>query len=377
MSGYHRKGTKFPSYYATAVKTALPALEYVGKKAFSYYNKKRKMKQSYQRAVKRFRKNNRPRSSSVRVDGVSGGQYRMATRKRRRRRAKSLKQQISQVRRLIPKKSTKLFREFQTVCLPGVSNQRRAYDLNCFSTTEYDAWASDLTLVDSDGVADYTAENTSLSYALFYKLMLKNNRTANVHIQYAFFVCKDDDNEAPIECIREELNDRGYSISAVSGETASTATSSYIPGRLQLNGGTNYHAPMFGGGALQRNWRMQGKVKSAIIGPGDTFDCVISRKLTYKPEIKDQEPGFNYYSNYDTRLVILLGGDLGHDDTNTTLVGRCAYQLDCEEQKQCLVTYSNPKALRQVDYSDNLTNTNFTTPVHADNHASKIETDEV
>ena len=72
-------------------------------------------------------------------------------------------------------------------------------------------------------------------------------------------------------------------------------------------------------------------------------------------------------------VMISTMGDLGHDNVNVGLVGRVPYHLDCEEQRQCNIMYSNPKALREVDYTDTLTDVNFTDPVFADNQQSAID----
>lgn len=367
--------SQWPKYYNHAVKAALPALEYVAKKAYGHYRSKRKFKESYNRAVKRSKYRNAKKGKTVvKIDGTTGGQYRMATRKRRRRRKKSLKQQVQAVRKLIPKKSVKVFRDFNTIVLPGSFNSKTVYDITCFTNLKFDEYAANVTGVDTASNVDYRASNTSLQYQLYYKLMIKNNMTANCRFQYAFFVCKDDDTESPVDSIKEELEDRGYVVNPVVAEAPATATTSIIPRHIIHDEG-NYHLPTFCGGALGRNWRQIGKVKSTTIGPGDTTDLVLSRKITYKPEIRDQE-NFTYISNYDTRLVIEMMGDLGHDNTNNLKIGRCSYQFDCEQQRQCRMIYGNPKGLNEVVYTDDLTATGFTLPVHADNHQSKIETDE-
>lgn len=356
-----------------AVKTALPLLEYVGKKAYGHYSGSKRKPKNMKRKDSR-----RKTGTVVNMDGSTGGRYRMGVRTRKRRKKKSLRQQISQVRRLIPKKSHKLYRDFETLVLPGVQNQRRIYDIACFTNSQLDTYATTLAPVDDSKVdIDYTATNSSLQYDLYYKLMLKNNMTANAVISYGFYVCKDDDNESPSSSIREELVDRGYTVSAGTAETAATATASKIPRRIIFQPSESYHAPVFGAGALNRNWKLLGGIKKAIIGPGDSTNLIFSKKITYKPEIKDQEGSFTYLSNYDIRLVIVTSGDIGHDQVNTSLIGRCAYQLDCEEQRQCNVTYANPKGLREVKYSDNLTDTGFTIPVHAANQASAIEIDDL
>lgn len=367
-----------PGTMSQAARYALPALEYAGKKALSYYQKKRKMNASFQKAIKNknYKKTKTSRRAVIRVDGTTSGRYRIPTKKKRRRRKKSLRQQISQVRRLIPKKSHKTVREFRTVVLPGSINEKRIFDIKAFSHNDHEDILQVLTLVDSSGAADYRASNTSVQISTFYKLMLKNNATCNVSFSYAFYVCKEDDNESPVDSIREELVDRGYTtLPTVDDEVAKTDTNSFIPRMLRCPP-SGYHIPVYGAAALKRKWRIVGKVATASIGPGDTSDLVYSKKITYKPEINDQEATQTYLSNYDVRLVITLMGDLAHDQLNTFVVGRGSYQLDCEEHRQQRVTYANPKGLDEVLYFDNLTNTNFSVPVHADDHASKMETDE-
>lgn len=371
---FYEQKSGYPTYYDKAVRTALPALEYVGKKAWGYYRKKRKVNEE----LKKWHRNKKRALSKrvmVKMDGTTGGRYRMTKRKKYRKRKKSLRAQIKQVKRLIPKKSHKLFRDFVTYCFPGAANERRVFDVPCFTNAALDNYAQNLTLVDSNAVADYTTSNSTLQYDLYYRMYLKNNITANTHFAYAFFICKDDDNESPVDSIREELIDRGYSVPTVQAATGQTATSSNIPRRLEFDSTTCYHAPIFGNAALRRNWKMIGQVQKAVLGPGDTTAVTFSKKITYKPEVRDQE-ALTYISNYDIRLVIVLSGDLAHDQSNDCLVGRGSFQLDGEAQHQCNVTYSNPKALREVSYTDDLQQTGFNIPVHADNQASAIEIDE-
>lgn len=324
---------------------------------------------------RKYKPNKKAYTSAVKSDGVSYKRGSFKVSKRRKRRKKSLKKQIAQVRRLIPKQSTKTFRDFKTMTLgTSLNNENIVWDIECFSKDILDNYAANLELVDSNGVADYTAANTSMKMSNYYSIMLKNNSTTNVNISYAFFVCKDDDNEGPVDSIVEELVDRGYSFTnAVAGPTAATATSSERPRRLELVAG-EFHYPLFGGGALRRNWAIHGKVKKATIGPGDSFKPTWSRKnYTYKPEITDQEGGFTHIKGMSVRLVMSMSGDMAHDSSNKGLVGYGAFRVDAEQQRQTTVKYPNPKALRQVVYTDTLSNVNFTTPVHADDKVSGLE----
>lgn len=321
-------------------------------------------------------------SVAVKVDGVSSGYERVGKSKKRKKKSKKFnaKKEIAAVKKLIPKKSYKHFRDFKTMVLSAYSpNSHSIYDIEVFSKGVLQGYAQNLTLVDSSGTADYDASNTSLKYNLYYKLMMKNNMTANNRIMYAFYICKDDDDESPIDCIREELVDRGYTgLASVTAKTAASSTASEIPRRMDNGSTTPFHIPIFGAALLHKKWRQVGKVKQATIGPGDTLDIVWSRRnFTFKPEYLDQEGARTYLQNYDVRLVISVMGQLAHDSANTRLVGRSGFQYDCEEQKQCTVMYGNPKALNEVEYSDTLTNVNYTGPVHADNQVSAIETDSV
>lgn len=317
----------------------------------------------------------------INIDGSSTRTALMKTKKRRQKKRKlSLKQEVAKMKKNQPKFSTKTFRDFKTICMSFSNpNEHRIFEIKCYDKNILEDYVKNLTLVDSSGVADYSTSNSSIKMSNFYKLMVKNNRTSNAQIAYAFYVCKDDDDESPCDSIREELIDRGYTgIPAVSGLFPATATASELPRRIVLGSTTPYHVPAFSGGALNRNWKIDGKVKIAKIGPGDTLDLVWSRSdYLYKQEEKDQENTFDHIKGMSVYLVISVYGDLTHDQVNTGLVGRGRCQLDCEEQRQTICRYANPKGLREIDYTDTLTNVNFTIPVHADNMASAMEIDDV
>lgn len=317
----------------------------------------------------------------INIDGSSTRTATMKTKKSKKKRAKlSLKQEVSKLKKNLPKFSTKTFRDFKTICLTNNNpNEHRVYSIVCFNKTILEDYVQNLTLVDSAGTADYSTSNSQVKMSNYYKLMVKNNRTCNAQIAYAFYVCKDDDNESPADSLREELVDRGYTgLPSVSALVGATATASELPERLVFGSTTPYHVPAFSGGALNRNWKIQGKVKTARIGPGDTLDLVWSRgDYLYKQEAKDQENAFDHIKGMSVYLLMSVHGDLTHDQTNTSLVGRGRTQLDCEEHRQTVCRYANPKGLREVDYTDTLTNTNFTIPVHADNMASAMEIDDI
>lgn len=319
--------------------------------------------------------------AKVRLDGTTGRVVTIKRKKPKRRKKKKFnaKKEINKLKKNMPKFSKKTFRDFKTMCLSfNQPNEHRIFNIKCFDKSTLENYVSNLTKVDDSTVADYSTENTSVRMDTFYKLMLKNNMTSNANFQYAFFLCKDDDNESPVDSIREELVDRGYTaIPGVSGISVATPTSSEIPERLSLGEVHDYHVPAFTGGALNRNWKIQGKVRKAVLGPGDGTDLIWSRSnYVYKQEEKDQENAFAHIKGMSLYLVISVHGDLAHDQTNFTLVGRGRCQLDCEEQLQTTVTYFNPKGLNEVKYTDNLTNTGFTIPVHADNMQSAMEIDD-
>lgn len=295
----------------------------------------------------------------------------------RKRPKKTVAQQLKQVRSLIPRQSKKTFRDFNTVVLlQGAFNRNTVHEISCFDKTILASYAANLTKVDAATVADYTAENVKLTYSLYFKFMMKNAVTANSKISYAFVRCKDDDDESPLECILEELVDRGYTgLPSIDSYVAATATASIKPTKLAFREG-NHHVPVFSGAALRRNWKFLTPVTTATLGPGDTLDIVWSDpKFIYDQEYIDQENGFSHIKGQDVKLLIAVQGDLAHDATNHHKVCRSDAQYDCEQQRQCTVTYPNPKGLNEVAYTDDLTTTGVTTPNHVDNTASAVETD--
>lgn len=370
-----------PLSYASQYLPYVPAsIGAVGAAGYDYYKHGTMPWQPRKKAPKKVATKTRTkkrRRANVRPDGTSKGRYAMITKRGRKRRKKSVKSQLKALKRIIPAMSTKLFRDFNTIVLSTTSvNRQSYYDINCFDKTVLSNYAANLTAVDSAAAADYSASNSKIKMDLYFKLMMKNNMTTNAKLSYVFYVCKDDDNESPLECVLEELTDRGYtSLPSTSGPDAATATASIKPFRAEFGEGI-HHVPLFSGAALRRNWRQVGKVKTAHLGPGDTVDLVYSRKnYKYEQEYKDQENSFSHIKGMDVRLVVVCQGALAHDSSNHQKVGRSGFHFDCEQQRQCMVRYANPKGLNEVKYTDDLTSTGFSVPNHADDKASAIEGD--
>ena len=283
---------------------------------------------------------------------------------------------------MIPPKSYKTFRDFKTMTLKAgtyndtiVTNAHGLYDIEVFKPNDFEGYLQSLTKVDADTAADYTTSNSSVKFNLFYKLTCKNNMTSNAIVKYSFLLCKDDDSEDPIDDVLEELADRGYTgLPTTGGPTDATAIASYCPKRCRFGATTPYHVPVFSGINLTRKWKVLG-VKNVTLGPGDSFDMIYSKNnFLYKPELLDNE-AFSNLKGISVRLLVSIHGDLAHDATNHLLVGRGDAQLDAEECRVATAVYGNPKGLKEVEYSDTLTDTNFTSAVHADNFASAIEVD--
>lgn len=312
------------------------------------------------------------RTFTYKNDGVSG-QKKYVRKRKRRRRKMSLKKKVNRMARNMPKMSTKTFRDFRTLTMSATTaNRKKVYWINMFDHPNYESYIQNLTGVDTSSNVDYRASNTSVKMDLFYRLKCKSNITANTKIRYAILACKDDDNESPLTQIKEELEARGYTVPAVQSAVASTATSSRVPQRITFQEGS-FHLPIFSNQQLLKNWKIVQGVKTSTIGPGDTFNCAWSkRNHIYKPETLDNEP-FTYLSGQSFGVLIEFSGDISHDQTNTGKIGYGLWHIDGEEQRQAHVKYANPKGLKEVVYTDDLTATNFTVPTHADNEASAME----
>jgi hypothetical protein len=320
--------------------------------------------------------NSKKTSTMVSVDGRST-KTATFTKKRKRKRGKKKKQStreiVKRLKRNLPKMSKKHKLDYQCLVMPTAKNNRTVFELPMVNGSTVEQLIDGLTAVDSTSTVDYTASNTSVKINWFYKLMCKNNGTSNAKIRFAFFKCVEDDNESILDNVIEGLGDRGYTgLPSVSAPQAATATESYYPRRCAFGATTPYHTPLFGIYETKRKWKQLGKVQEATIGPGATFDVIKSGAYTYKPEVLDNEV-FTFHKNFDYSVIIEISGDLAHDDTNTRLIGRAGAQIDCEEYRKITAMYANPKGLDEVEYTDTLTDTNFTTPNFADTVASAIQ----
>lgn len=327
----------------------------------------------------------RPRSAVGRQNLRRGGVTKtITTRKKRKRKPKSrlqkLEKRVAKMKGATPKWSHKTFYEhrFLTMRSPGYeANRRGIFCVEALTTEALENVIQNLTQVDSSATADYSTENTSVKIDRYYKLKIAAGSDSNLYIKYAFFKAVDDDNETVLQGVREDLLDRGYT--GVAGinppllpdRTTTTVSDRrcHVPQAMYPGATTPYFFGVFGRSNVARKWKQLGKVKSATIGPGDTFHCIHSDKVTYKPEITDQE-GQTYHKNWDVQLIIEVSGALGHDSTSTGLVGFSSWQMDASENTKHTATYFNPKGLREIDYTDEVDNTNITTIITADNNVS-------
>jgi hypothetical protein len=312
----------------------------------------------------------------VSVDGRSTATSSFTKKKKKRTKRKkkqSTRAMLKKLKSSLPKSSHKHKLDYQCIVMPTSTNARTVFELPMVNTNTVEQLIDGLTAVDSTGNVNYTTSNTAVKINWFYKLMCKNNGTSNAKVRFAFYRCDDDDAESILDNVMEGLADRGYTgLPSVTSETAATATASLYPRRAIFGSTTPYHTPLFGIPEVKRKWKQLGKVQTATIGPGATFDIIKSGKFTYKPEIKDNEP-FTYIKGYDYAVIIEVSGDISHDNTNSRLIGRCGVQIDSEEYRKISATYSNPKGLNEIEYSDTLTDTNFTDPQFADTVASVVQ----
>jgi hypothetical protein len=314
--------------------------------------------------------------SVIRKDGTGIGTGRFKKKRKVKRRKKSAKKLISELKRNLPTKSTKTYRDFETYCLAAdVPNEHRMFAFNPVDVSQIETQVAALKQDDGTTAMDYRASKSSIKVKWYYKLMCKNNATGNAKISYCFYKCMDDDTEGVLTNVREGLIDRGYTgVPTVVAYSAALTTRSAFPERMIFNDTTPYHAPVMSCKEVNRKWKKLGKIQTATVGPGDTFEIIKSGRLTYSPEVLDNEV-FTYQKGTSIQLVIKIHGDLGHDISNDKLVARDRFQIDCEEQRQKTYIYANPLGLKEIAYSDTLANTaELTSLVHADNMASAIET---
>jgi hypothetical protein len=328
----------------------------------------------YRRKYRRLGPKYGPMRSIIKKDGVS---YSVRTKGNGRRKKKSLRKKVNSLIRNQPKYSIKTFRNFKTMVMPhNADNEHRIHSIDVFRANDMEGWIQNLTQVDAAAAADYRAENTAVKMDIFYKITIRNNSLSNCDMKYVFINCIDTNDNFPIHWVKEDLQDRGYTVPALSGITGATATSSEVPNRIIFNASNPWHVSTMSGVEFDRKWKKVGKIKSVTLGPGDVINLYYKRKnLVYKPEIFDKTPR-RYLKHQSACLLIDTRGQLGHDQTNHDLVGYGRVHLDCEQKLIARVKYYNPKGLREEVYTDTLDSTNVTLIEHADNHAGAIEAGE-
>lgn len=355
-----------------------------GSKELPHYGrKKRKRSKSTARRTAPTSAPKPSRSASIKTDGTSAGKtstWQKAKTKGKRSKP-SMKEQIAQVRKLIPKTSTKLFRDFKFIRMGNAAeNERRIFNIRCFDKTIMDSYASRLSTQDTGGFSDYSTDaTTSLHMNQFFKLIMRVGITANVKVRWQFCICKVDSTVEPVADIKKDLETMGYDPSGtLQAKTDGSTTVSEQPAHLRLTGSDEdpFHAPWYAGTEFSRHWETVGKMHEAILGPGDQGQCVWSRNdFIYKQQTVDDSVANTELARYSVFLIIDVCGTIGHDNQEPNLVGYGQFKLDCEEQRQCLVKYANARGLREVEYAQDMAPTKVYDGniVAADNFNSAIE----
>lgn len=319
----------------------------------------------------------RPRGI-VLPDGTNKGGFKVKSKTSRKPGGKvTLAKRVKALEKAKVPKSHKVVDRHDCFSLVGTLNGERWYNVPMI---EHSKIETDLASIKALGgtTVDMTdsKDNTSVKCVNPYmKFWMKNGMTSNCIVEYCFFICKDDDNESPIQVMRDDAIDRGLTVAAaISAPFAKTATASEIPQQIVLTG-SERGTIQWSCKAMGPKWKQLGKVARVRIGPGD--DMVITntvKTFNYKPERLDEE-AFSYLANYDVMLVIRATGDLVHDTTNKQKVGTGGWQLDCIRHTKMHYELQNGLGKNDRVITSNIENTGIATPVHVDNVASAVEND--
>lgn len=351
-----------------------------GKSLMGFFRKTKKRKRytpmaQPRRAISRGRRIG-SRAGVVLPQGTRQGAYKIAGRRVKRRRKKSIRDVITTIKRNMPKQSHKTVHRQQFYVMDsGSANTKGVFNIPLARSNEYETDIATLTKIDSNTQdLDFTSSNTKIKIDTFVFMNLKNNNTANCSVKYAFYKCIDDDNESPLKEIVDVNADRGYTFGPTIDDAKSpTATSSTIPEKFILDATVDaWHAPIHSS-LNGRKWKQLGKVVTASIGPGDSLGIKWSRNnFVYKPEVFDREP-FGVMKNMDVNCIIVVKGDLGHDVSNKNKIGYSPWHIDMDYKRTEKYTYPNPKGLDEHSYTSEITDTGITDIKMADDVQSAME----
>ncbi len=147
-------------------------------------------------------------------------------------------------------------------------------------------------------------------------ILVKNNSLGSVHTKIYICTPKVDSDVVPTQDWQNKVNDNP-------GTTASKTNIGSSPLDLPV-----------------QLWNFK-LLKTRLLRPGATIGCShYTGPFSYKPNVSDVQTEEHQRRNKCFQFMVVQFGDLAHDDTTTTNVGRASTTLDIETRKFWRVQYS-------------------------------------
>lgn len=298
-----------------------------------------------------------------------GSKVTVTSKRARKRKKKSLKQRVRELEKNQDIKSKYhlynkvMYQLKQTFGPVGINAQQKIYFWLPGATP---------TLVESliDGIQYPTGEvnltnnllyNTTNKISCFDHFTFKNSNLYTVYIKYVKVKCNDHTAISPINMMKREAIDRGFTVTnnVVTAAVAATGFSA-APSYLALPSQENHNQFLsYSYDNAESLWKKTDDVQSVVLNPGDSFDIYDANKYDYKPEVIDTEAAQTYIKDYSYGVVMEVIGELSHGSGvgEDDIIGYSDWDIDGCQKSKVTFTVDNGLGVDQVVVNDSDINT--------------------
>lgn len=325
------------------------------------------------KAPRKKMKAKRKTGGLMKYDGVGGGKRIKAKSGNRHVKKKSLKKRIKALEGKAPPltvhRTIKIVPwKFEQI----LSNSAKYYEIDLRSAGEVHGVVSKLESV-SDGT-QYRVQNVHTHWEL------KNNSLGNCEIEYQFFQVRRPTKDRVLDELQKWINEKSEPQKTFSNVTPAggyvLGTKNRTPISMNMDNALMHYPVWAGNRYSANNWKVLGNIAKASMGPGDIIAINYnSGKFFYELDKEEKmiDAGGGIFTTTDVHCVIKIVGSLGHPNNTPALVGFGTHHIDAISTTVTEVSHQDGTGKKSYNVvSEEMTVTNSTTQVHADNRQGAV-----